>query len=49
MIYYQRKRETKVNEDGSTTTRWRVSDYPGKGTPGKQGAPGCVVVYWDKE
>ena len=23
--------------------------YPGKGTAGKQGAPGCVVVYWDKE
>ena len=23
--------------------------HPGKGTPGKQGAPGCVVVYWDKE
>lgn len=45
----QRRRETKVNEDGSTTTRWRVSAYPGKGTPGKQGAPGCVVVYWDKE
>lgn len=45
----QRRRETKVNEDGSTTTRWRVSAYPGKGTAGKQGAPGCVVVYWDKE
>lgn len=49
MIYYQRKWLTKVNEDGSTTTRWRVSAYPGKGTPGKEGAPGCVVVYWDKE
>ena len=45
----QRRQETKVNEDGSTTTRWRVSAYPGKGTAGKQGAPGCVVVYWDKE
>lgn len=45
----QRRQETKKNEDGSTTTRWRVSAYPGKGTPGKQGAPGCVVVYWDKE
>lgn len=45
----QRRRETKVNEDGSTTTRWRVSAYPGKGTAGKQGAHGCVVVYWDKE
>lgn len=45
----RRRLETKVNEDGSTTTRWRVSAYPGKGTTGKQGAPGCVVVYWDKE
>lgn len=45
----QRRQETTKNEDGSTTTRWRVSSYPGKGTPGKQGAPGCVVVYWDKE
>lgn len=45
----QRRQETKVNEDGSTTTRWKVSAYPGKGTAGKQGAPGCVVVYWDKE
>lgn len=45
----QRRQETKKNEDGSTTTRWKVSAYPGKGTPGKEGAPGCVVVYWDKE
>lgn len=45
----QRRQETKKNEDGSTTTRWRVSAYPGKGTPGKEGATGCVVVYWDKE
>ena len=45
----QRRQETTKNEDGSTTTRWRVSSYPGKGTPGKEGATGCVVVYWDKE
>ena len=45
----QRRQETKVNEGGSTTIRWKVSAYPGKGTAGKQGAPGCVVVYWDKE
>lgn len=45
----QRRQETTKNEDGSTTTRWRVSAYPGKGTPGKEGATGCVVVYWDKE
>lgn len=40
---------TKQNEDGSTTGRWKVYSQPGKGTAGKQGAPGCVVVYWDKE
>ena len=45
----QRRQETTKNEDGSTTTRWRVSAYPGKGTAGKEGATGCVVVYWDKE
>lgn len=26
-----------------------VSNYPGSGTPGSQGASGCVVIYWDKE
>ena len=26
-----------------------VDNRPGKGTPGKSGAKGCVVVYWDKE
>lgn len=45
----QRKWVTKQNEDGSTTGRWKVYSRPGQGTAGKQGAPGCVVVYWDKE
>lgn len=36
-------------EDGSITGRWKVYSRPGKGTPGKEGATGCVVVYWDKE
>lgn len=40
---------TKQNEDGSITGRWKVYSRPGKGTPGKEGATGCVVVYWDKE
>ena len=40
---------TKQNEDGSITGKWKVYSRPGKGTAGKQGAPGCVVVYWDKE
>lgn len=39
MIYYQRKRVTKQNEDGSTTGRWKVYSQPGQGTAGKQGAP----------
>lgn len=40
---------TKQNEDGSITGKWKVYSRPGNGTAGKQGAPGCVVVYWDKE
>lgn len=31
------------------TTVTVVDNYPGKGTPGADGATGCVVVYWDKE
>lgn len=30
------------------TTITVVDNYPGKGTPGADGATGCVVVYWDK-
>lgn len=45
----QRQWVIKQNEDGSTTGKWKVYSQPGKGTAGKQGAPGCVVVYWDKE
>lgn len=33
----------------TNTGRWKVYSRPGKGTPGKEGATGCVVVYWDKE
>lgn len=40
---------TKQNENGSITGKWKVYSRPGKGTAGKQGASGCVVVYWDKE
>ena len=34
----------------TTTTTWRdvIDNYPGKGTAGKNGASGFVVVYWDK-
>lgn len=26
-----------------------IDNYPGKGTKGKNGAGGFVVIYWDKE
>ena len=26
-----------------------IDNYPTTGTPGVEGATGCVVVYWDKE
>ena len=28
---------------------WVIDVEPGSGIPGKSGASGCVVVYWDKE
>lgn len=34
---------------GGGGTRWVIDNYPGEGQPGKPGASGCVVVYWDKE
>lgn len=41
----------KVDEEGNVTTSFKtiVDNYPGKGTYGKPGASGFVVVYWDKE
>lgn len=33
---------------GGGGTRWVIDNYPGEGQPGKPGASGCVVVYWDK-
>ena len=44
-----RHRETTTHADGSTSSRMVIDNYPGEGTPGKAGALGCVVVYWDKE
>lgn len=40
-----------TDKDGNhwTTTYEVVDNYPGKGTEGVSGVPGCVVVYWDKE
>ena len=41
----------KVDEEGNVTTSFKtvIDNYPGKGTAGKNGASGFVVVYWDKE
>ena len=39
------------DEEGNVTTTWEtvIDNYPGKGTKGKNGADGFVVIYWDKE
>lgn len=42
-------RETTTNSDGSTSSKMVIDNYPGEGMPGKAGATGCAVVYWDKE
>lgn len=36
-------------ETGETITTTVVQNRPSSGTPGSQGASGCVVIYWDKE
>ena len=41
--------ESSTDEDGWTSTWTVIDNYPGEGQPGKAGASGCVVVYWDKE
>lgn len=33
---------------GGGGTRWVIDNYPGEGQPGKPGASGCVVIYWNK-
>lgn len=40
-----------VDEDGNPYTEYVtvIDNYPGTGTSGVDGAPGCVVLYWDKE
>ena len=44
-----RHEESSTDEDGWTSTWTVIDNYPGEGQPGKAGASGCVVVYWDKE
>lgn len=44
-----RVRKTETNEDGSTSSYWKVYNRPGVGQPGAKGAAGCAVIYWDKE
>lgn len=31
-----------------TEEKWSVSTEPGSGTPGKKGASGCVIIYFEK-
>ena len=46
----EQHRETIYNAEGKPIGTRAVTDVePGKGTPGVNGASGCVVVYWDKE
>lgn len=45
----RRRTVTTTNGDGSTSSKVRVDNYPGDGTPGSAGATGCVVIYYDKE
>lgn len=40
--------ESSTDEDGWTSTWTVIDNYPGDGQPGKAGASGCVVIYWDK-
>ena len=45
-----RHSETSYDSEGNPSgTHTVVDNYPGEGMPGVQGAPGCVVIYWDKE
>lgn len=45
------EQRTKTDEEGNTITTFKtvIDNEPGKGTAGKPGASGFVVVYWDKE
>ena len=45
------ERYSKTDEEGNVTISYKtvIDNYPGKGTDGKNGASGFVVVYWDKE
>ena len=44
-----RRREIEwEDEEGKIHTSWKIYSYPGSGNPGKAGAQGCVVVYYDK-
>ena len=44
-----RHREQAYDSDGNPAGGyWVIDNEPGEGTPGVNGAAGCVVVYWDK-
>jgi hypothetical protein len=42
---YSKDKDGNLKPSGTRTV---VDVYPGKGTPGRAGAAGCVVVFWDK-
>lgn len=45
-----RHREPAFDAEGNPAgSYWEVDAKPGKGTEGKRGAGGFVVIYWDKE
>lgn len=44
----ERHRESWTDADGGSHSTIVIDAYPGKGTAGKTGALGCVVVYYDK-
>lgn len=43
--------EQKTDEAGNPLNEWVLvnSISPGSGSPGKNGASGCVIIYWNKE
>ena len=43
-----REKKTKTDQSGASQVYYEVHRYPGLGSPGKVGALGCVVIYYEK-
>lgn len=43
-----REKKTKTDQSGASQVYYEVHRYPGLGRPGKVGALGCVVIYYEK-